>query len=74
MKALAVDHDHKTGRVCGLLCMACNTTWVRAMDSISHLTAKDREKFLMRLNQYMTGMLVDLHRQPFTTIFVRGLR
>jgi hypothetical protein len=34
VRSLAVDHDHKTGRVRGLLCINCNTLIAMADDSI----------------------------------------
>ena len=36
-KALAVDHNHVTGKVRGLLCMSCNTILGHAKDNVDIL-------------------------------------
>ena len=43
-KVLCVDHDHKTGRVRGLLCYRCNT-------ALGHL--RDDPEIIMKLYEYM---------------------
>ena len=49
-RALDVDHDHKTGRIRGLLCMSCN----RALGY-----AKDNVATLKRLIAYLGGIVGD---------------
>jgi len=44
-KRLAIDHDHKTGMVRGLLCMCCNT-------AIGHLN--DDKALLQRAIDYLS--------------------
>jgi hypothetical protein len=39
LKSLAVDHCHRTGRIRGLLCQACNTMLGKSRDSIRILEA-----------------------------------
>jgi hypothetical protein len=39
LKSLSVDHDHKTGRVRGIICDNCNTILGRVKDSEDHLLA-----------------------------------
>jgi hypothetical protein len=42
VKALAVDHDHATGKVRGLLCFDCNTAIGKMKDSPEILTSAIR--------------------------------
>ena len=51
VRALAVDHDHKTGAIRGLLCSDCNT-------GIGKL--KDNPKILQSAIQYLLGTSVTL--------------
>jgi hypothetical protein len=34
-KSLAIDHDHKTGLIRGLLCWACNSFLAKAKDDVT---------------------------------------
>lgn len=45
VKQLAVDHCHKTGKVRGLLCTACNTALGKARDRLGWL---DRAKLYLK--------------------------
>lgn len=38
-KSMAIDHDHNTGKVRGLLCSSCNTALGNFNDSISNMKA-----------------------------------
>lgn len=48
--ALAVDHDHKTGKVRGLLCINCNLILGHSNDSIERLT-----QIIQYLNKHITS-------------------
>jgi hypothetical protein len=43
-KALSVDHDHKTGKIRGLLCYNCNLALGHTMDNVEIL--KNLTKYL----------------------------
>jgi hypothetical protein len=49
-KNLAVDHDHKTGKVRGLLCQNCNV-------ALGH--ARENPDVLRRLAEYLTNPLMN---------------
>jgi len=50
MRRLAVDHDHKTGKIRGLLCSGCNTSIGRLQDNPERLV-----KMMQYLQKYNVG-------------------
>lgn len=53
VKALAVDHDHKTGAVRGLLCSSCNTALGKFQDNKTYLASA-----IAYLDKYSSGDMV----------------
>lgn len=69
-RALCIDHDHKTGKIRGLLCVRCNTALGSFRDDINRL----RNAILYLLEQGNSGVPKDLERDNWTNRFMGLLK
>lgn len=67
---LAVDHDHKTGQVRGILCRRCNSALGLFNDDPEML--KEAARYLLRLSSGVTSMMSNAPANwPWTTLAFR---
>lgn len=68
-RSLAVDHDHSTGVVRGLLCLPCNTALGKLGDSIETL---ERAIDYLRGATMASGDITKVSKSPATDILKQG--